>query len=496
MPFGIANGVDRNDSLLTRGNSFAGHSETSFSSAIKLKDTRPAVRRRGSDIAARRTRNDHDTWREGSSSHLRSRTVDSVGASSSHPLAFGHSSSSSVSSYGDDTRPSLKRLLSEPEAIRESSERPLLNSDGGMFDLTHPLSMEEEKLVLVHEVLPKDSLAGVALKYGVTLAELRRANQLWASDSIHLRKVLYIPIEKARPTKQFRADLIDSSISASSLEPPFELAPNARTKDGDLPGPSREAALDKFTFRRIPVSQLSFFPPSSNTAALFDTPSSHTHPRTHKLVSSRSALPLVYTESNSSTHSTSSNASSSPPRFASHAARSHVHSPGSLLTVNPIRIAQSARDALIARLSIESGSAAGSTANDDQEWGHEMEDVSAASSNSKTASGDDIHTLYKASNHHSSSRRHTSSNHADGMELDQYPSAPSQAHGYPVAHTSPQRAKKSPHPPSTPPGSNPHPLYSSPGRGGSSGAVRTAQLEPSPEMQLPLKARKAAESSS
>ena len=38
-----------------------------------------------------------------------------------------------------------------------------------------------------------DSIAGVALKYGISLADLRRANHLWASDSIHLRKVLYIP---------------------------------------------------------------------------------------------------------------------------------------------------------------------------------------------------------------------------------------------------------------------------------------------------------------
>ena len=41
----------------------------------------------------------------------------------------------------------------------------------------------------------------MALRYGISLAELRRVNHLWASDSIHLRKVLYIPLEKADPAQ-------------------------------------------------------------------------------------------------------------------------------------------------------------------------------------------------------------------------------------------------------------------------------------------------------
>ncbi|EJD38512.1 hypothetical protein AURDEDRAFT_139537 [Auricularia subglabra TFB-10046 SS5] len=46
---------------------------------------------------------------------------------------------------------------------------------------------------ITHTVSHMDSLAGVALRYGVSVATLRRANGLWASDSIHLRAALVIP---------------------------------------------------------------------------------------------------------------------------------------------------------------------------------------------------------------------------------------------------------------------------------------------------------------
>ena len=51
------------------------------------------------------------------------------------------------------------------------------------------------------QILPIDSLAGVALKYGVTVAQIRKCNKMWASDSIHLRNVLYIPLYAADTSK-------------------------------------------------------------------------------------------------------------------------------------------------------------------------------------------------------------------------------------------------------------------------------------------------------
>ena len=51
------------------------------------------------------------------------------------------------------------------------------------------------------QILPTDSLAGVALKYGITVAQILKCNKMWASNSIHLRKFLYIPLHVADTSK-------------------------------------------------------------------------------------------------------------------------------------------------------------------------------------------------------------------------------------------------------------------------------------------------------
>uniref|UniRef100_A0A2K5DW97 LysM and putative peptidoglycan-binding domain-containing protein 1 n=1 Tax=Aotus nancymaae TaxID=37293 RepID=A0A2K5DW97_AOTNA len=47
---------------------------------------------------------------------------------------------------------------------------------------------------LEHHLEPGDALAGLALKYGVTMEQIKRANRLYTNDSIFLKKTLYIPI--------------------------------------------------------------------------------------------------------------------------------------------------------------------------------------------------------------------------------------------------------------------------------------------------------------
>ncbi|XP_076269094.1 lysM and putative peptidoglycan-binding domain-containing protein 1-like isoform X3 [Rhynchophorus ferrugineus] len=46
---------------------------------------------------------------------------------------------------------------------------------------------------LKHFVSNSDTLQGIALKYNVTIEQIRRANKLWASDSLFLREYLLIP---------------------------------------------------------------------------------------------------------------------------------------------------------------------------------------------------------------------------------------------------------------------------------------------------------------
>ncbi|XP_075417918.1 lysM and putative peptidoglycan-binding domain-containing protein 1 [Tenrec ecaudatus] len=47
---------------------------------------------------------------------------------------------------------------------------------------------------LEHPLEPGDTLAGLALKYGVTMEQIKRANRLYTNDSIFLKKTLYIPV--------------------------------------------------------------------------------------------------------------------------------------------------------------------------------------------------------------------------------------------------------------------------------------------------------------
>ncbi|XP_012870594.1 PREDICTED: lysM and putative peptidoglycan-binding domain-containing protein 1 [Dipodomys ordii] len=47
---------------------------------------------------------------------------------------------------------------------------------------------------LEHQLEPGDTLAGLALKYGVTMEQIKRANRLYTNDSIFLKKTIYIPI--------------------------------------------------------------------------------------------------------------------------------------------------------------------------------------------------------------------------------------------------------------------------------------------------------------
>lgn len=54
------------------------------------------------------------------------------------------------------------------------------------------------------QVSRSDSLPGIALKYGISLADLRKANQLWASDPVQLRQVLYIPIHLTSVKRNIR----------------------------------------------------------------------------------------------------------------------------------------------------------------------------------------------------------------------------------------------------------------------------------------------------
>ncbi|KAF9257977.1 hypothetical protein L218DRAFT_1005587 [Marasmius fiardii PR-910] len=236
---------------------------------------------------------------------------------SQHPLR-----SAAISNGFADTgvtRPHLKRVLTtrliDLEGQREDEDPDYAG-----------LEKAEEKAVLVHKVAQNDSLAGVALKYGINISDLRRANHLWASDSIHLRKELYIPLDKVsrlQVTPASQPVPSQTSGTSTSAQVPNEelLVDDSLTSDQPLAD-----------IRKIPIKHLSFFPPSAKPS---------------KTGRDGPLIPEILEESNQHSRLTPSI---------------------SLNTIlNALPVAASTRDSIMARLSFDSTS---SSYNE-----HELDDV-------------------------------------------------------------------------------------------------------------------------
>ncbi|KAF8513837.1 hypothetical protein BU17DRAFT_68630 [Hysterangium stoloniferum] len=117
-----------------------------------------------------------------------------------------------------------------------------------------------------HKVRPGDSLPGVALKYNVSLAALRNANKLWTNDTIHLREQLYIPIRAISSSAA-------SSSARSSLDSAAEGETGAWHETGMDVRKGHTISSGAPKIRRVPVSELSFFPPPSAPLSLPASPS-------------------------------------------------------------------------------------------------------------------------------------------------------------------------------------------------------------------------------
>ncbi|KAF9010623.1 hypothetical protein BDQ17DRAFT_1234215 [Cyathus striatus] len=313
-----------------------------YSSALNPKHVpKPTVRRRkssGGDSLSRRR----------SKKHERSQTdlYVGTGGSSSHPLR-----SAALNSALHDveiTRPHLSRAVKTGTLV----DAPAIESN----DLPASPTKDEEKDVLVHEIAPKDSLAGVSLKYGISLPELRRANHLWASDSVHLRKVLYIPIDKASRAREYIPETsLISFTPDTDKEPidPISLLPAEENIEHNN-SPYRHSAEKRVAVIRMPAAQLSFFPPPSGA---------------RKASSMNSVQP-----SDVSTYPTFvSTSTTAHSRYTSFPASNSFTS---FLTALPI--AASTRDDIIQRLSLDSVSSSFSDSyrsDSELDEGHELNDV-------------------------------------------------------------------------------------------------------------------------
>ena len=358
---------------------------------------------------------------------------------------------------------------------------------------------------------PKDSLAGVALKYGITLAELRRANQLWTSDSIHLRKVLYIPVDKTRHAKHLREALIETFMAADALPASVDPSDSPETNhtsatDHDLPD------IGKLTLRRVPASQLTYFPPSSHTSSRLDqdddpsTSQSSMAFLNGKASRSRPALPVSFTRSTDSPLQGVLDVFSSSIQTTANHVRATT---GNLFGGHPIR----APPTLASRLSLESNSGTPSSPSEDLDWEHEMEDVSVAHANAARRKNDRSEPKAAKATRTRSHARHASASlndltsspeqeERDSVELESGPFRPSSPHTPTRRHrrSSSGRSQHATTPSSTGTrgrgrsvvpyaGTDSEAVTAEWGSPRGASVVRTAQMEPSPGMQLPLRAR-------
>ncbi|KAF7357835.1 Peptidoglycan-binding domain-containing protein 1 [Mycena venus] len=292
---------------------------------------RPAIRRRGSgsDSATASSASSSSGLSVFTNAPRQLSIKTDVARGGHHPLRSADLSSGFRNGAGV-TRPQLTRIVNIP-ALVDAPPVP-----GADMIIAEPAA--DEKVVLVHEVTSKDSLAGVSLKYGISMAELRRANHLWSSDPIHLRKVLYIPLDKT---------------SRKELDPAPLLVSTAEDAEQAAPSPTHPDTMGPMsTIRRIPASQLSFFPPPAR-------------PQEPDPLPAEMPARTKHPHSRHTRYATTPASSSPLPGTAG--------SPSLTSILSALPIQPSTRDTIIARLSYDS---TGSSSHSEHDYeGHELDDV-------------------------------------------------------------------------------------------------------------------------
>ncbi|XP_031308917.2 lysM and putative peptidoglycan-binding domain-containing protein 2 [Camelus dromedarius] len=97
--------------------------------------------------------------------------------------------------------PSPPRSGSEAEEaeLSLSLARTKTRSYGSTASVRAPLGAGVIERHVEHRVRAGDTLQGIALKYGVSMEQIKRANKLFTNDCIFLKKTLNIPVISEKP---------------------------------------------------------------------------------------------------------------------------------------------------------------------------------------------------------------------------------------------------------------------------------------------------------
>ncbi|XP_054420735.1 lysM and putative peptidoglycan-binding domain-containing protein 2 [Pteronotus mesoamericanus] len=137
--------------------------------------------------------------------------------------------------------PPRSRSSSEPEEAELSLS--LARTKTRSYGSTASVNAGVFERHVEHRVRASDTLQGIALKYGVTMEQIKRANKLFTNDCIFLKKTLNIPIISEKPFLFNGLNSIDSPenetvedrfsheeglVAAADLPPPSPQAPDAQ----------------------------------------------------------------------------------------------------------------------------------------------------------------------------------------------------------------------------------------------------------------------------
>ncbi|XP_049759711.1 lysM and putative peptidoglycan-binding domain-containing protein 2 isoform X1 [Elephas maximus indicus] len=123
--------------------------------------------------------------------------------------------------------PSLSGSESEEAELSLSLARTKTRSYGSTASVRAPLGASVIERHVEHRVCAGDTLQGIALKYRVTMEQIKRANKLFTNDCIFLKKTLNIPVISEKPSLFNGINSIDSAenetldSSLSHEEEPF-----------------------------------------------------------------------------------------------------------------------------------------------------------------------------------------------------------------------------------------------------------------------------------
>lgn len=148
--------------------------------------------------------------------------------------------------YGQPLFPRSRSGSESDSELSQSLARTKTRSYGSTASVTAPLG----ERYIEHRVTDGDTLQGIALKYGVTMEQIKRVNKLFSNDCIFLRNTLNIPVKSE---KRFNGLSLESPDSEGST-PQESLCVS---QDVDAPSPPPEPAGPEPNTRPVQAEELS-----------------------------------------------------------------------------------------------------------------------------------------------------------------------------------------------------------------------------------------------